>query len=173
MIAENMEMKERNEKIEKEKKIKCVIWNKEKEQLEIVDFPPIGRLYVTNTIEFSEFSFSKSFINDLEEIMKKHSLEELLKSGLISVYIDKDDELVYRNDKYIHIETKELNENDIVIKFSLRKTHIEEDIVSTPASYWLTVGEAFVWKGDKPSAPTHSTPTPRPERRGNRQVRVR
>ena len=168
-MIENKEgrMKEMKEE-KRNREVKCLVWDEIKKEIEIAEFPPIGRLYVTNTIEFS---FSKTFINDLEEIMKKHSLEQLIESGLITIFISKDDELVFR-EKYIHIKESELREGDYVIKFSLRKKKAEEDIIATPVSYWLAVGEAFVWKGDKPSAPAHSTPAPRPERRGNRQVRV-
>jgi len=159
-IKERKEMKERNET---RREIKCLIWNNGK--VEISKFPPVpGTYFIKGTVGFN---YSNSFLEDITEIIKRHTIDELLQSGLISIFISKD-ELVFRNDKYIH--TKELNENDIVIKFSLRKTHAEQDIVSTPAKYWLAVGEAFVYK--KTSAPAHSTPAPRLERRGDRQVRI-
>jgi len=158
-------MNERNEMKERNREVKCLVWDEKENKIEISDFPPFGKLYVTGT---NGFLFSKSFILDLTEIITKHSLEELIESGLITIFISKDDELVFRNDKYMHIETEQLQVGDVVIKYSIRKIKAEEEIVSAPASYWQSVGEAFVWKGNRTL-----TPAPRPERRGDRQVRVR
>ncbi|MGC9123939.1 MAG: hypothetical protein ACP5IB_07750 [Thermoplasmata archaeon] len=133
------------------KEVKCLIVreNNGENKVDAVPFPPEdGVLLITGSVGIYPL---EHFIQEIQSVISKRSIEELLNSGFISYFIN--DELVYRKGQYMKVKKQDLMEGDIVIKFSLRKRRKEDDIISTPGNYWLRLGFAFTYTPRPAPAP--------------------
>jgi hypothetical protein len=140
-------MRVKNMENKKEFYKRCLIL-KENRVISVPFPPPDGELLITGSVGIYP---TEQFIQEIQSVISKRTTEELLRSGLITYFIN--DELVWRKNEYKKVKKQDLTEGDIVIKFSLRKIKSEEDIVKTPGEYWLRLGFAFTYTPRPAPAP--------------------